>query len=122
MPRIKQLLAQGQVVRVFAFGQLLSPKLVEIVGEHGEFDALWLDFEHAGISMKEIELATLAAKALRNGPLRAAAGNRLCLGHAAPGSGRGRGDDQHGPLGKRGRAGGPLGEVLAARRARAQWR
>ena len=63
MPRIKQLLAEGQVVRVFAAGQLLSPKLIEIVGEHGEFDALWLDFEHVGISMKEIELATMAAKA-----------------------------------------------------------
>ncbi len=63
MPRIKELLARGQVVRVFALGQLLSPKLVEIIGEHGEFDALWLDFEHAGISMPQIELATLAAKA-----------------------------------------------------------
>ena len=63
MPRIKQLLAEGQVVRVFAVGQLLSPKLIEIVGEHGELDALWLDFEHAGISMKEIELATMTAKA-----------------------------------------------------------
>jgi 2-dehydro-3-deoxyglucarate aldolase/4-hydroxy-2-oxoheptanedioate aldolase len=41
---------------------LLSPKLIEIVGEHGEFDALWLDAEHAGIGMREIELATLAAK------------------------------------------------------------
>src|SRR5271157_2544517 len=38
MPRIKQLLAAGQVVRVFAAGQLLSPKLIEIVGEHGEFE------------------------------------------------------------------------------------
>ena len=63
MPRIKQLLADGQVVRVFALGQLLSPKLIEMVGEHGEFDALWLDAEHAGIGMKDIELATLAAKA-----------------------------------------------------------
>lgn len=63
MPRIKQLLADNQVVRVFALGQLLSPKLVEIVGEHGEFDALWLDAEHAGIGMKDVELATLAAKA-----------------------------------------------------------
>jgi 4-hydroxy-2-oxoheptanedioate aldolase len=62
MPRIKQLLSQGQVVRVFATGQLLCPKLIEIVGEHGEFDAFWLDAEHAGITMKEIELATLAAK------------------------------------------------------------
>jgi 4-hydroxy-2-oxoheptanedioate aldolase len=63
MPRIKQLLADGLMVRVFALGQLLSPKLVEIVGEHGDFDALWLDAEHAGIGMKDVELATLAAKA-----------------------------------------------------------
>src|SRR5262245_51905373 len=63
MPRIKQLLADGQIVRVFALGQLLSPKLVQIVGEHGDFDALWLDAEHAGIGMRDVELATLAAKA-----------------------------------------------------------
>ncbi len=63
MPRIKELLARGEVVRVFALGQLLSPKLVEMIGEHGQFDALWLDFEHAGITLRDIELATLAAKA-----------------------------------------------------------
>jgi 2-dehydro-3-deoxyglucarate aldolase/4-hydroxy-2-oxoheptanedioate aldolase len=51
------------LVRLFGVGQLLSPKLIEIVGEHGEFDGLWLDAEHAGLGMKEIEIATLAAKA-----------------------------------------------------------
>jgi 2-dehydro-3-deoxyglucarate aldolase/4-hydroxy-2-oxoheptanedioate aldolase len=63
MPRIKQLLADGQLVRMFGTGQLLSPKLIEIVGEHGGFDALWLDAEHAGLTMKEIEWATMAARA-----------------------------------------------------------
>jgi 4-hydroxy-2-oxoheptanedioate aldolase len=63
MPRIKQLLAGGGVVRMFGVGQLISPKLIEMVGEHGGFDALWLDAEHAGITMKEIELATMAARA-----------------------------------------------------------
>jgi 2-keto-3-deoxy-L-rhamnonate aldolase RhmA len=62
MPRIKELLAAGKFVRLFGLGQLLSPKLVEIVGEHGGFDGLWLDFEHAGITMKDIELATMAAR------------------------------------------------------------
>jgi 4-hydroxy-2-oxoheptanedioate aldolase len=62
MPRIKQMLHDGKSVRVFGLGQLLSPKLIEILGEHGEFDALWLDFEHAGLTMKEIELATMAAR------------------------------------------------------------
>ena len=63
MPRIKAMLREGKVVRVFATGQLLSPKLIEIVGEHGDFDALWLDQEHAGLTMKEIEWATMAARA-----------------------------------------------------------
>jgi 4-hydroxy-2-oxoheptanedioate aldolase len=62
MPRIKQMLSEGKVVRAFGLGQLISPKLIEILGEHGGFDALWLDFEHAGLTMKEIELATLAAR------------------------------------------------------------
>src|ERR687890_585695 len=63
MRRIKPMLADGQVVRIFGAGQLLSPKLIEIVGEHGDFDGLWLDAEHAGIGMKDVELATLAARA-----------------------------------------------------------
>src|SRR5438132_11328110 len=63
MPRIKAMLSEGKVVRVFGSGQLLSPKLIEIIGEHGEFDALWLDREHGGLTMKEIEWATMAARA-----------------------------------------------------------
>jgi 2-dehydro-3-deoxyglucarate aldolase/4-hydroxy-2-oxoheptanedioate aldolase len=62
MPRIKQMLQEGKVVRCFGLGQLLSPKLVEILGENGGFDALWLDFEHGGLTMKDIELATMAAR------------------------------------------------------------
>src|SRR4051812_40922272 len=63
MPRIKELLASGDVVRLFGVGQLFSPKLVEIVGEHGGFDGLWIDAEHGGLGMKDYELATMAARA-----------------------------------------------------------
>ncbi len=63
MGRIKTLLAEGKLVRMFGIGQLSQPKLIEIVGEHGEFDALWLDAEHAGLGMKDVEIATLAARA-----------------------------------------------------------
>jgi 2-dehydro-3-deoxyglucarate aldolase/4-hydroxy-2-oxoheptanedioate aldolase len=63
MARIKDLLARGQFVRLFGVGQLLGPKLIEMIGEHGGFDGLWLDAEHAGLTMKDIEVATLAAKA-----------------------------------------------------------
>ncbi|HEV3166738.1 MAG TPA: aldolase/citrate lyase family protein [Isosphaeraceae bacterium] len=65
MARIKELLATGQNVRLFGVGQLFTPKLVEIVGEHGGFDGLWIDAEHAGLTMKEIELATMAARAYK---------------------------------------------------------
>ncbi|WP_422929516.1 HpcH/HpaI aldolase family protein [Singulisphaera sp. PoT] len=64
MPKIKELLSEGKLVRLFGLGQLLSPKLIEVLGEHGEIDGLWLDAEHAGIGMKDIEVATLAAKAV----------------------------------------------------------
>ena len=61
MGRIKNLLAEGKLVKLFGVGQLYSPKLVEVVGMHGGFDGLWIDVEHAGMSMKEVESATLAA-------------------------------------------------------------
>src|SRR5438045_1758482 len=61
--RLKQLLAEGKLVRVFGMGQLCSPKIVEIIGYHGGFDAVWLDREHAGLSMAQIEEATRAARA-----------------------------------------------------------
>ena len=63
MPRIKPLLAEGRLVKTFGLGQLISPKFVEAVGVNEGFDALWLDYEHGGITMRDVELATLAAKA-----------------------------------------------------------
>jgi 4-hydroxy-2-oxoheptanedioate aldolase len=62
--RLKELLAQGKLVRVFGMGQLCHPKLVEIIGQHGGYDAVWLDQEHAGISINQIEQACLAARAV----------------------------------------------------------
>jgi 2-dehydro-3-deoxyglucarate aldolase/4-hydroxy-2-oxoheptanedioate aldolase len=63
MPTIKTKLSRGETVRLFGVGQLIGPKLIEIVGLHGGFDGLWLDFEHAGFTMKDVEVATLAADA-----------------------------------------------------------
>src|SRR5262245_47942242 len=60
--RIKELLAQGKAVRVFCTGQLCHPKLVEIVAFEGGFDAVWLDQEHAGLSIQQIEEAARAAR------------------------------------------------------------
>src|SRR6516225_11036016 len=60
--RLKELLAQGKLVRVFGLGQLCHPKIVEMVGFHGSYDAVWLDQEHAGITIAQIEEAARAAR------------------------------------------------------------
>ncbi len=62
MPRIKEMLAAGEIVRLFGVGQLFHPKLIEILGEHGGYDGLWLDHEHSGLDLKEIELAVTIAR------------------------------------------------------------
>src|SRR6516165_9449791 len=60
--RLKESLAQGKLVRVFGLGQLCHPKIVEMVGFQGGYDAVWLDQEHAGISTAQIEEAARAAR------------------------------------------------------------
>jgi 2-keto-3-deoxy-L-rhamnonate aldolase RhmA len=60
--RLKEVLAQGKLTRVFGLGQLCHPKIVEMVGFHGGYDAVWLDQEHAGISIAQIEEAARAAR------------------------------------------------------------
>src|SRR5215470_13933598 len=60
--RLKELLAQGKTTRVFAIGQLCDPKIIEILGMEGGYDAVWLDNEHAGLTVAQIEQATRAAR------------------------------------------------------------
>ena len=61
--KIKEKLRNGEVVRLFGVGQLFSPKVIEVVGEHGGFDGLWIDVEHVGLSLEQVEWAVLASKA-----------------------------------------------------------
>jgi 2-dehydro-3-deoxyglucarate aldolase/4-hydroxy-2-oxoheptanedioate aldolase len=63
MGHLKTLLAQGKLIKVFGVGQLCHPKIIEIIGLHGGYDAVWLDQEHAGISIEQIENASRAARA-----------------------------------------------------------
>jgi 4-hydroxy-2-oxoheptanedioate aldolase len=61
--RIKELLAQGKLVRVYGLGQFCHPKHIEVVAMHGGHQAIWLDQEHAGLTLEQIEVACLAARA-----------------------------------------------------------
>jgi 2-dehydro-3-deoxyglucarate aldolase/4-hydroxy-2-oxoheptanedioate aldolase len=60
--QLKALLGQDRLIRVFGLGQLCHPKLVEMVGWHGGFDAVWFDHEHAGLSTAQVEEAARAAR------------------------------------------------------------
>jgi 4-hydroxy-2-oxoheptanedioate aldolase len=59
---LKQRLQQGKLVRVFYAGQLCHPKLIEIVGQQGGYDAVWFDREHCGVTVAQIEEAARAAR------------------------------------------------------------
>jgi 2-keto-3-deoxy-L-rhamnonate aldolase RhmA len=61
--RIKELLAQGKLVRVFMLGQFCDPKLVEMISMHGGWDAVWFDMEHVGLTTAQIEHCSRAARA-----------------------------------------------------------
>src|SRR3954447_5855153 len=60
--QLKSLLAGDRVLKVFALGQFCSPKLVEVIGWQGGFDAVWLDQEHVGLTIPQIEEAVRAAR------------------------------------------------------------
>ncbi len=59
---LKQALRENRIVRVFGVGQLCQPKLIEMLGQFGGYDAVWLDQEHVGLTMPQIEEAVRAAR------------------------------------------------------------
>lgn len=61
---LREKLKQGKLTRVFGLGQLCYPKIVEIIGLHGGFDAVWLDQEHAGLTLAQIEDCARGARAV----------------------------------------------------------
>ena len=59
----KKALGSAGLIKVFALGQLCHPKLVELVAGCGGFDAIWLDQEHSGLSIQQVEEASRAGRA-----------------------------------------------------------
>lgn len=60
--RLKQALSDKGIVRVFGLGQLCNPKLIEMIGHQGGYEAVWLDQEHVGLTIEQIEHGTRAAR------------------------------------------------------------
>lgn len=63
MTSLKSRLQRGERVNVFAIGRIFHPNIIEMYGIHGGFQGFWIDEEHTGLGMKEIELATMAGRA-----------------------------------------------------------
>lgn len=62
--QLKSALRAGRPARVFCLGQLCSPKLVEMLGIVGGYDAVWLDQEHVGLTLPQIEESCRAGRAV----------------------------------------------------------
>jgi len=61
---IKSLLASGQQVNVFAIGAIPSPKIIEMVALVGGYQAIWIDEEHAGLTLNQIETLAMACRSV----------------------------------------------------------
>jgi 4-hydroxy-2-oxoheptanedioate aldolase len=59
----KQKLAEGELVRLFAYGRIPSPVVIELFGLAGGFHGFWIDQEHAGVTYEQILHASIAGRA-----------------------------------------------------------
>jgi 4-hydroxy-2-oxoheptanedioate aldolase len=61
---LKQKLASGQRVNVFAVSRLYHPNMIEMFAIQGGFDGFWIDAEHASFSANDIEVAAAYARSV----------------------------------------------------------
>lgn len=60
---LKQRLQAGDQLVVFAIGRMHNPNIVQYLGMTGDFDGFWIDVEHAGFTVGDIEAAVAAGRA-----------------------------------------------------------
>ena len=64
MPRIfQELFETGKMVRVFSLSRIVHPVVFDVFGMAGGFDGLWLDQEHGGMSIEQVQVASACARA-----------------------------------------------------------
>ena len=59
----KEKMVRGDRLNVFAVGRMFHPNLIHLLGMQGGFDGFWIDVEHAGLTVADIEIAAGAGKA-----------------------------------------------------------
>lgn len=61
---IKQRLASGLPVHIFNIGSIPSPKLIEIAAASGGYHGVWIDQEHAALTLQQVEILALACRSV----------------------------------------------------------
>lgn len=61
---IKTRLSRGDQLMLFAVGRLYHHNLVQLLGLQGGFDGFWIDHEHVGLTIREIEMAAIAGRSV----------------------------------------------------------
>ncbi len=51
-------------MNVFAIGAIPSPKIIELVAMVGGYQAIWIDEEHAGLTLNQIETLAMACRSV----------------------------------------------------------
>ncbi|MGH8928131.1 MAG: HpcH/HpaI aldolase family protein, partial [Acidimicrobiia bacterium] len=60
---IKDRLQRGERLVVFAVGRMFHHNLIQYLGMQGDFDGFWIDLEHGGLTVRDVEIAAMAGRA-----------------------------------------------------------
>jgi 2-dehydro-3-deoxyglucarate aldolase/4-hydroxy-2-oxoheptanedioate aldolase len=60
---LKQRIQNGEQVVVFAVGRMFHHNIIQYLGMTGDFDGFWIDVEHGGLSVRDVEVAVAAGRA-----------------------------------------------------------
>ncbi|MGI9606418.1 MAG: HpcH/HpaI aldolase family protein [Acidimicrobiales bacterium] len=60
---LKERIVAGDDLVVFATGRMHHPNIVQYLGMTGDFDGFWIDVEHSGFSVSEVEVSVAAGRA-----------------------------------------------------------
>jgi len=60
---IKNRLRNGERLVVFSVGRMLHHNLIQYAGMEGGWDGFWIDVEHGGLTIRDVEIAAMAGRA-----------------------------------------------------------
>ena len=60
---LKQRIQGGERLVVFAVGRMFHHNIIQYLGMTGDFDGFWIDVEHGGLTVGDVEVAVAAGRA-----------------------------------------------------------